>query len=197
MHLQDPREWRGCEVNPHSQSVKWKSVALLLLTTGCPWHAVTVLAPVSDVPKGTHVVAVISPGQVTQLPSDATLQEGVIVDEHKTILTHLSPTDKVAVDASGGEDFGDIHVRRKIGYDLLVFAGLALIVGGGIASNVAATQCNAASTRGHALDEPYDWGCVAIGLVGVTVALAGGVALIVFGRHGELTITTSGLGGRF
>jgi hypothetical protein len=173
------------------------NIALLLFTIGCT-HTVTVLAPVHDVPKNTYVVAAIAPGQVTQFPRDAILRDGgIVVTEHNTILAHLEPSDKVAIEASGGEDFGSIRVRRKIGFDLLVGAGLVLIVGGVAGSLFGGEECNTAATRGHAYDMPIAPSCNAFALGGAAASLVGGVALIAFGSHGEITITASGVSGRF
>lgn len=119
------------------------------------------------------------------------------VEGEGTVLAHLARTDEVVVEASGGEDFGSIHVRRKIGYDLLVFGGLFLLVGGVVVSFWGANQCNSDLTRGHALDVSWPDECLAIGFGGAAASLAGGVTLMAFGSYGRLTITATGVGGRF
>jgi hypothetical protein len=93
-------------------------------------HTVTVLAPVPDVAPNTRVVAAITAGQVTQLPRDAILRaDGDLQSEGKTI-AHVTPADTIALAAVGGDDVGYIHVRRKLGFDVLIAAGLAVLVGG-------------------------------------------------------------------
>ena len=157
-----------------------RAIAFLLLTTSCA-HSVTVLAPVADVPVGSQIVAAVTPGNVVQLPKDATLGKDGVVSGDKGVLVRLEKSDTVAILATGGEDFGHIHVRRKATYDLMMVGGILLLLGGLTASLLGAGQCNA----GFSSLQP---GCAAIGIAGSAVALGGGGVLIAFGQHGELTI---------
>ena len=170
-------------------------VTTLVLTSGC-MHTITVLAPASDVPSETPVAAAITEGHVAQSPRDAILRDGAVVSQGKTI-AHVAPTDTVAVAAVGGDDFGDIHVHRKIGYDFLVAAGLVVFVGGIAASAFAGTQCNAAATRGESLDELFTPECYALTIAGLAASATASVVLIALGTHGTLTVTTTGVAGRF
>jgi hypothetical protein len=156
------------------------TIALLLLTTSCA-HSVVVIAPVTDVPEGSPVVAAVTPGNVTQLPKDATLSKDGIVVGAKGPLVRLQKTDALAVLATGGEDFGHIHVRRKGSYDLMMVGGVLLLIGGLTGSLLGAGACNA----GHATLQP---GCAAIAIGGSAVAIGGSGVLIAFGQHGELSI---------
>ena len=157
-----------------------RAIVLLLLTTSCA-HSVTVLAPVADVPEGMPVVAAVTPGNVTQLPKDATLGKDGVVSGDKGPLVRLQKTDEVAVLATGGEDFGHIHVRRKTSYDLMMVGGILLLLGGLTGSLLGAGACNA----GYSSLRP---GCAAIAFAGAGISLGGGGVLIAFGQHGELTI---------
>jgi len=164
-------------------------VALLLLTTGCT-HTITVLAPASQVPAGTHVTAAITPGEVKQLPHDAVMGEGLVVTQDKNVLAHLAPTDTIALEASNGDDIGNIHVHRAVGYDVAMIGGVLLMLGGVTGSLVGAGQCNVNSFSLSA-------GCAAIGFAGSAVSLAGGTLLVIYGSHGSLSVTTSGVAGTF
>jgi len=157
-----------------------RAIALLLLTTACT-HSITVLAPVADVPEGTPVVAAVTPGNVTQLPRNATLGKDGAVTRDRGELVRLQKTDEVAVLATGGEDFGHIHVRRKGSYDLMMVGGILLLLGGLTGSLLGAGACNA----GFSSLQP---GCAAIAIGGAVVSIGGGGTLIAFGQRGELTI---------
>jgi len=157
-----------------------RAIALLLLTTSCA-HSVTVLAPVADVPEGTPIVAAVSPGNVTQFQRDATLGKDGVVTGDKGAIVRLQKTDEVAVLATGGEDFGHIHVRRKTSFDLLMVGGILLLLGGLTGSLLGAGACNA----GYSKLQP---GCAAIGFGGAALSVGGGGVMIAFGQHGELTI---------
>jgi hypothetical protein len=157
-----------------------RAIVLLLLTTSCA-HSITVLVPVADVPEGTPIVAAVTPGNVTQLPKDATLGKDGVVTGDKGELVRLQKTDVVAVLATGGEDFGHIQVRRKPVYDLMMVGGILLLLGGLTGSLLGAGTCN---TNFSTLQP----GCAAIGFIGAAVSLGGGGVLIAFGQHGELSI---------
>ena len=158
-----------------------RAIALFLLTSSCS-HSVVVLAPVADVPEGAHVVAAVTTGNVTQLPSDATLAKDGVVTGSKGTLAHLGPLDEVALEVTGGEDIGHIHVRRKPSYDLMMVGGILLLLGGLTASFVGAGACN----NGYSSLQP---GCAAIAISAAAVSLGGGGVLIAFGQHGELKVT--------
>jgi hypothetical protein len=157
-----------------------RSIALLLLTTSCT-HSITVLAPVADVPEGTPVVAAVTPGHVTQLPRNASLGKDGAIQNDTGVLVRLQKTDEVAVLATGGEDFGHMHVRRKPTYDLMMVGGILLLLGGLTGSLLGAGACNA----GFSTLQP---GCAAIAFAGAAVSIGGGGVLIAFGQRGELTI---------
>jgi hypothetical protein len=162
--------------------MKARAILILILTTGCA-HSVTVLAPVADVPEGTHIVAAVTPGNVTQISGDATLgKDGVVTNDKNAVLVRLGKNDAVAILATGGEDFGHIHVRRKPAFDLMMVGGILLLLGGMTGSFAGAGACNA----GHS---SLQAGCAAIAIGGGAASLGGGGVLIAFGQHGELKIT--------
>ena len=166
------------------------AVALLLVFTTACTHTVTVLVPVADVPEGTHVRAAVTPGAVTQLPPDAKLGVRGAVSSDKKLLMNLSPTDEVAVEASGGETFGRIEVVRKPGYDAIMVLGILVLLGGITTSFALAGSCN---SNYSTLQGP----CAAIAATGGSASLAGGLALVVYGLHGELVVKPTGVVAKF
>jgi hypothetical protein len=145
---------------------------------------VTVLVPASDVRAGTEVDAVVTPGHVAEYKPAAELAKDGSLVRDSLVVGRAGKSDTLVIRAIGDQEFGKTKVSRLVGYDVLIAAGLTVLIGG-VATSAVAASIWEADHRHYREEGPI------IGAVGVAGSITLGMTLLLIGLRGELRVTQS------